>query len=114
MLTRFNVAVDSSIDEQQLIDPDVINRFTEYSGIEPRETVLEIGPGAGNITEQLLKQARYLICIEKNPKYIPILEHRFKGSDNLKVIAMAGRDKCPADRQARKRRFGRISYRKNG
>jgi 16S rRNA (adenine1518-N6/adenine1519-N6)-dimethyltransferase len=80
------VAVDPSIDEQQLIDPDVIKRFTEYSGIEPEETVLEIGPGAGNITEALLKQARYLICIEKNPKYVPILEDRFKGVDNLKVI----------------------------
>lgn len=86
MLTRFNVAVDPSIDEQQLIDPDVIKRFTEYSGIETGETVLEIGPGAGNITEALLKRAHYLICIEKNPKYVPILEDRFKGVDNLKII----------------------------
>ncbi|MCW4012219.1 MAG: rRNA adenine N(6)-methyltransferase family protein [Candidatus Bathyarchaeota archaeon] len=50
------------------------------------ETVLEIGPGAGNITESLLHHARYLICIEKNQKYIPILETRFKEADNLKII----------------------------
>ena len=86
MLTRFNVAVDPSNDEQQLIDPDVIKRFTEYSDIRPDETVLEIGPGTGNITEALLNEARYLICIEKNPKYIPILEDRFKTADTLKII----------------------------
>jgi len=85
-LTRFNVAVDPSNDEQQLIDPKVIKRFTEYSDIHPDETVLEIGPGAGNITEALLKEARYLICIEKNPKHIPVLEDRFKDVDNLKII----------------------------
>ncbi|MCB2173376.1 hypothetical protein KQH65_11615 [archaeon] len=85
-MTRFNVAVNPANDEQQLIDPDVIKRFTEYSGIQPDETVLEIGPGAGNITESLLPHARYLICIEKNQKYIPILESRFKDVDNIKII----------------------------
>ena len=74
------------MDEQQLIDPNVINLFVEYCGIEPEETVLEIGPGAGNITEKLLEQARYLICIEKNPKYLPILGERFKNNDSLKII----------------------------
>ena len=86
MLTRFNVAVDPSLDEHQLIDQDVIDRFVDYCGIEQGETVLEIGPGAGNITEALLKQARYLICIEKNPKYIPVLESRFKSHDKINII----------------------------
>ena len=85
-MTRFNVAVNPANDEQQLIDPDVIKRFTAYSEIQPDETVLEIGPGAGNITESLLPHARYLICIEKNQKYIPILESRFKDADNIKII----------------------------
>ena len=85
-MTRFNVSINPANDEQQLIDPDVIKRFTEYSGIQPEETVLEIGPGAGNITEALLPYARYLICIEKNQKYIPILETRFKDADNIKII----------------------------
>ncbi len=48
--------------------------------------MLEIGPGTGNITERLLEQARYLICIEKNTKYLPILDERFKDNPNLKII----------------------------
>lgn len=86
MLSRHRVQIDPSLDEQQLIDPDVINRFVDYCEIEPTETVLEIGPGAGNLTQGLLDRARYLICIEKNPKYIPILEERFKGSGKIKII----------------------------
>ncbi len=64
----------------------VIQRFAEYCEIQPDETVLEIGPGAGNISEALLEKARYLICIEKNPKYIPVLSERFKESTKLKLI----------------------------
>jgi 16S rRNA (adenine1518-N6/adenine1519-N6)-dimethyltransferase len=86
LLSHYKVQIDPSMDEQQLIDPDVISRFVDYCEIEPNETVLEIGPGAGNITERLLERARYLICIEKNPKYMPILRERFKDSDKIKLI----------------------------
>jgi 16S rRNA A1518/A1519 N6-dimethyltransferase RsmA/KsgA/DIM1 with predicted DNA glycosylase/AP lyase activity len=85
-LTKHKVQIDASLDEQQLVDPMVIKRFTEYCEIQPDETVLEIGPGAGNISEALLEKARYLICIEKNPKYLPVLSERFKESTKLKLI----------------------------
>jgi 16S rRNA A1518/A1519 N6-dimethyltransferase RsmA/KsgA/DIM1 with predicted DNA glycosylase/AP lyase activity len=86
LLSRHRVEIDPSLDEQQLIDPDVIKRFVEYCDIQPDETVLEIGPGTGNITEVLLEKVRYLICIEKNPKYLPILRERFNDSPKLKII----------------------------
>ena len=85
-MTKHKVQIDPALDEQQLIDPMVIQRFTEYCEVQPDETVLEIGPGAGNITEALLEKARFMICIEKNPKYIPVLRARFKGSTKLKLI----------------------------
>ncbi len=86
MLSRYKIQIDPSLDEQQLIDPDAVRRFVDYCEIKPDETVLEIGPGAGNITEALLEKARYLICIEKNPKYHPILQERFKNSGKIKLI----------------------------
>lgn len=85
-MTKHKIQIDPSLDEQQLIDPEVIRRFTKYCEIQPEETVLEIGPGAGNITETLLEKARYLICIEKNPKYVPVLHDRFQDSTKLKII----------------------------
>jgi len=86
LLTKHRIQLDPAQDEQQLIDPDVVKRFTDYCNIQRDETVLEIGPGAGNITEALLEKARYLICIEKNQKYIPLLRERFRDSPKLKVI----------------------------
>ena len=85
-MTKHKVQIDPALDEQQLIDPMVIQRFTDHCEIQPDETVLEIGPGAGNITESLLEKARYLICIEKNPKYFPVLRARFNESTKFKLI----------------------------
>ena len=86
MLSKHRIQIDPALDEQQLIDPAIIQRFTAYCEVQPEETVLEIGPGAGNITEALLEEARYLICIEKNQKYLPVLHDRFQENAKLKII----------------------------
>jgi len=33
-----------------LINPDVLNKIIEKSAIKPTDTILEIGPGTGNLT----------------------------------------------------------------
>ena len=40
-----------------LIDGEVISDIIEYANISPDDTVLEIGPGVGFVTEQLVKNA---------------------------------------------------------
>lgn len=57
-----------------------------YSGIKEKETILEIGPGIGNITEVILEKKCNLIAIEKNSKFIPVLNNRFNNNENLKII----------------------------
>jgi 16S rRNA (adenine1518-N6/adenine1519-N6)-dimethyltransferase len=86
LLSRHGVKIDPSLDEQQLVDPEIISRFVDHCTIKSKDTVIEIGPGAGNITEALLDNSRFLICIEKNPKYLPILHERFREIPKLKII----------------------------
>ena len=85
-LLKYNITLNASLDEQQLIDSDLIKRFVDYCKIKKDETVLEIGLGIGNITKHLLEKECKVICIEKNPKFIPVLEERFKDNKNLKII----------------------------
>ena len=83
-LLKYNITLKASLDEQQIIDSDLIKRFLIYCEIKKDETVLEIGPGVGNITKHLLETECKLICIEKNPKFIPILEERFRDKKKFK------------------------------
>lgn len=49
-----------------LIDPHVIERIIEACGFSKEETVLEIGPGTGALTRQILGRVRKLIAVEKD------------------------------------------------
>ena len=44
-----------------LVNGEVIQNILEYSGVTPEDTVVEIGPGVGFVTEQLVKKAKKVI-----------------------------------------------------
>ena len=61
-------------------------KLVDLSGASPDETVLEIGPGTGNITAALIERAGKVIAVEKNFKYIPVLRGRFGKEPKLETI----------------------------
>ncbi|KLL13150.1 16S rRNA (adenine(1518)-N(6)/adenine(1519)-N(6))-dimethyltransferase [Protofrankia sp. BMG5.30] len=47
-----------------LVDPNTVRRLVRLAGVEPDETVLEIGPGLGSLTLGLLPAARRVVAVE--------------------------------------------------
>lgn len=47
-----------------LINGEVIQNIIDYSGVTSEDTVIEIGPGVGFVTEQLVKKAKKVIAVE--------------------------------------------------
>lgn len=60
-----------------LVNPEIIKMIVEKSAISPTDTVLEIGPGNGNLTQLLLQSARSVTAIEVDPRMISELIKRF-------------------------------------
>ena len=85
-LKGHNLTIDTSLDEQQLIDPNVIESLIEYAKVGKKDTVLEIGPGIGNITIQLAEASGYLYAIEKNQKFIAPLIERCESYSNISLV----------------------------
>lgn len=56
-----------------LINEDIVMSIIEHSEISSQETVIEIGPGLGFVTEQLVKYAKNLIAIEIDNDVISLL-----------------------------------------
>ncbi len=67
-----------------LINPDVIADIIDYAGITKDDVVLEIGPGVGFVTEQLVKHAKKVIAVELDEEAIKELEKL--ECDNLQII----------------------------
>lgn len=67
-----------------LINGEVIANIIDYAEISSEDTVIEIGPGVGFVTEQLIKHAKQVIAIELDEDAIRELEKL--NAPNLKII----------------------------
>ncbi len=67
-----------------LINGEVISDILDYANISKDDTVLEIGPGVGFVTEQLVKYAKKVIAVELDEEAIKELEKL--DADNLEII----------------------------
>lgn len=68
-----------------IIDENIINNIIEKSVIDKDTLVIEVGPGAGSLTEKLVKRAGYVICYEIDESLKPILDNVLKDDDNVEV-----------------------------
>ncbi len=67
-----------------LINGEVIRNILDYADIQPGDTVIEIGPGVGFVTEQLVKRAKKVIAVELDEEAVNELK-KLK-ADNLQII----------------------------
>ncbi len=67
-----------------LIDGEVIQDIIEFANITPEDTIVEIGPGVGFVTEQLVKYAKKVIVIELDEE--AIVELKKLDAPNLEII----------------------------
>ena len=73
-----------SLGQNFLIDVDILEKITNLTNIE-NKTVLEIGPGTGNLTSYILKKnPKKLFVIEKDNELAKNLVDKFK--DKLTII----------------------------
>tara|TARA_B100000965_G_scaffold402156_1_gene427489 strand:+ start:342 stop:1133 length:792 start_codon:yes stop_codon:yes gene_type:complete len=74
-----------SLGQNFLIDKNVINLIVNSGKITEKDTLLEIGPGTGNLTRELvLKKPKKIIVIEKDKFLSKNLENSF--GDSIEII----------------------------
>ena len=69
-----------------LIDREVRRELVESGRVSANDTVLEVGPGLGFLTSELLKTAGQVIAVEKDRTLAPYLRRKFSKHKNLTVI----------------------------
>ena len=80
---------DKSKGQHILKNPMIVKAIVEKSAIRSTDTVLEIGPGTGNLTMALLEKAKKVIAIELDPRMVAEITKRVRTSpyaNNFEVI----------------------------
>ena len=86
ILKKYGISANKSLGQNFLINEDAVLNIIEKSEISEEDLVIEIGPGLGTLTKQLLENAGKVIAIELDNRMIQILTDRFGLYNNFELI----------------------------
>lgn len=86
VVKKYGFRFSKSLGQNFLIDASVLQDIITGSEITKDDMVIEIGPGVGTLTKELVKNAKKVCAIELDSKLIPILNEELKECDNLEII----------------------------
>ncbi len=86
IMNKYHITANKNLGQNFLIDDETVAGIVETASVSKEDLIIEIGPGLGTLTKELLERAGKVICIELDKRMIEILEDRFSMYDNFKVI----------------------------
>ena len=64
----------------------VLEKIVHEAGIREQDSVLEIGPGLGDLTELIAQKAKSVVAVEVDRDLAAGLTERFRGSDSVRIV----------------------------
>lgn len=86
IVEKYNFRFTKSLGQNFLTDETVLQDIVRGANITKEDYVIEIGPGVGTLTRELLESAKKVTSIELDSKLIPILEEELKDYGNFNLV----------------------------
>lgn len=85
LLIKYGFTLKKSLGQNFLSDKGVLDAIVEKGGITKEDTVVEIGCGAGTLTEKLSESANRVYGFEVDSGLKKLLTDRFSNKDNVEI-----------------------------
>jgi 16S rRNA (adenine1518-N6/adenine1519-N6)-dimethyltransferase len=86
LLRQAGLKARKSLGQHFLVDEAVLNTVVEAAELSPKDTVIEVGPGLGILTTELVNRAGDVVAVELDTKLASLLGRRLASLANLRVI----------------------------
>ncbi|MDQ3033380.1 MAG: 16S rRNA (adenine(1518)-N(6)/adenine(1519)-N(6))-dimethyltransferase RsmA [Myxococcota bacterium] len=86
VLGRHGLAPKKAFSQNFLVSRHVVEAIVRALGIAEGERVIELGPGLGTLTGELLRAGAQVVAIEKDREMIEVLRAELGASERLEVI----------------------------
>ncbi|KOA18936.1 ribosomal RNA small subunit methyltransferase A [Clostridium homopropionicum DSM 5847] len=86
VVKKYNFKFTKSLGQNFLIDDTVLEDIVSGAEVGQEDLIIEIGPGVGTLTRELLKKAKRVCAIELDYDLISILNEELKDFDNFQLI----------------------------
>ena len=97
VLDESGIQLTKSLGQNFLHDGNQLRRIVAAAELQPADRVLEIGPGLGPLTEQLLEHAGEVFAVEKDMRLVALLQKRLGAQPKLRLLHGDGLEIVRAD-----------------
>ena len=86
LLRRFGLQARKGLGQHFLIDEEVLKLITSAAGLTPTDVIMEIGPGLGVLTKELVRQGGWVMTVELDSKLAAILKQSLASFNNVTIV----------------------------
>ncbi|MDD4320444.1 MAG: 16S rRNA (adenine(1518)-N(6)/adenine(1519)-N(6))-dimethyltransferase RsmA [Acidaminococcaceae bacterium] len=86
IMRSFKLRTKKKLGQNFLVDEEIVNNIAEAAELTPEDTVLEVGPGIGTLTQALAETGAKVVAVEIDRGLLPILDKTLHGYENVEII----------------------------
>ncbi|CVK18974.1 MULTISPECIES: 16S rRNA (adenine(1518)-N(6)/adenine(1519)-N(6))-dimethyltransferase RsmA [Sporomusa] len=86
IVKTFGIHMSKKLGQNFLIDGNVVDGIVAAAQVKAGDTVLEVGPGIGTLTQGLAEAGAEVTAVELDRRLLDVLAKTLEGYDNVKVI----------------------------
>ena len=85
-LRHYNIRAKKRLGQNFLLDKGILARLADAAELSVADTVLEIGPGSGNLTVELARRSGAVIAVEADRQLEPVLTTNLAEFNNVQLV----------------------------
>ena len=86
VLSKHGFTFSKALGQNFLVNPSVCPKMASLCGADENTGVIEIGPGAGVLTNELAAVSKKVVAVELDKRLLPVLEETLSEHVNVKII----------------------------
>lgn len=86
IVKKYGFKFTKSLGQNFLTDESVLRDIVDSGEVTKNDFIIEIGPGVGTLTRELLERAKAVCAVELDSKLVPILQEELKNYENFTLV----------------------------
>jgi 16S rRNA (adenine1518-N6/adenine1519-N6)-dimethyltransferase len=86
LLREHGIRPTKGLGQNFVVDPNTIRKVVDAAGLDPTDTVVEIGAGCGSLTLGLVAAASRVVAVEVDPRLVELLRRVTSGLTNVEIV----------------------------
>ncbi|CAK7044690.1 16S rRNA (adenine(1518)-N(6)/adenine(1519)-N(6))-dimethyltransferase RsmA [uncultured Phascolarctobacterium sp.] len=87
ILHTFKLRADKRLGQNFLVDEEIVRKIVAAAELTPEDTVLEVGPGIGTLTQGLAMSGAQVVAVELDKRLLPVLDKTLEGYNNVRIVS---------------------------